>query len=144
MIRTTKRGTWGRNAGLTILEILVVLAIIAMVAAVAGPRVISYLGRAKSETAALQIKSLGNAVQLYYIDLGRYPTDAEGLGALAAAPAGAEGWNGPYITTAAGLSDPWGRDYLYAALDDAKGFSIRSLGRDGRDGGAGEDADLSF
>ena len=65
--------------GVTILEILIVLTIMALVAALAGPRLIGYLGRAKSETANLQIQQVQNALQLFYIDLGRYPTDAEGL-----------------------------------------------------------------
>lgn len=131
-----------RKAGVTILEVLVVLAIIAMIAAVVGPRLIGYLGRAKADTAALQIDQLRNALQLFYIDLGRYPTSAEGLGVLITAPSDAAAWTGPYLETAAGLKDPWGRDYLYVINDGADTPSIRSLGRDGAKGGEGEDADI--
>lgn len=140
--RSERRLALSRRAGVTILEVLVVLAIIAMIAAVVGPRLIGYLGRAKADTAALQIDQLRNALQLFYIDLGRYPTSAEGLGVLITAPSDATAWTGPYLETAAGLKDPWGRDYLYVISDGAETPSIRSLGRDGAKGGDGEDADI--
>ena len=82
-------------------------------------------------------------MQLFYIDMGRYPTEAEGLAILIQPPPNTDAWNGPYINTAEALSDPWGRDYLFEAAENVNGFSIRSLGRDGREGGDGEDADLS-
>lgn len=131
------------EAGVTILEVLVVLAIIAMIAAVAGPRLIGYLGRAKSETAKLQIDQLGNSLQLFYIDTGRYPTDAEGLGVLISAPPGDASWAGPYLSDENGLTDPWGRAYLYKVPGETSLPAITSLGRDGVRGGSGEDADLS-
>ena len=126
--------------GVTILETLVVLTIIAMIAAVVGPRVVGYLGRAKSETAAMQIDNLANAVQLFYIDTGRYPTASEGLSVLVSAPPGDPAWDGPYMQSADALTDPWGRGYLYEEAEG--GFRIASLGRDGTRGGSGEDADL--
>lgn len=138
------RGRWNRKSGATILEVLIVLSIIALIAAVVGPRVIGYLGTAKSETADLQINNLASAVQLFYVDTGRYPSEAEGLSVLLNRPAGDSTWNGPYMPTAEALIDPWGRDYLYEPPADDSSFSIRSLGRDGSTGGGGEDADLSF
>ncbi len=124
------------------LEILVVLSILVLIAAVVGPRVIGYLGRAKSETANLQIGALKEAVQLYYIDMGRYPTEAEGLGALVDAPAADPAWVGPYIASPEALTDPWGRDYLYVPPGNGTAFSVQSLGADGARGGTGEDADI--
>jgi general secretion pathway protein G len=141
---TNSRNIRRRTAGMTILEILVVLSIIAMIAAVVGPRLISYLGRAKSETASLQIKQLGNAVQLFYIDMGRYPTASEGLSVLMESPAGDTTWSGPYMQSGDALKDPWGRDYLYAEPGDGGMFGITSFGRDGVRGGTGEDTDLSL
>lgn len=132
------------EAGVTILEVLIVLAIIAMIAAVAGPRLIGYLGRAKAETAQLQINQLGNALQLFYIDTGRYPTEAEGFGVLIDAPPGDGSWDGPYLDDESGLSDPWGRSYLYQEPGEAEQPGIMSLGRDGARGGTGDDADLSL
>lgn len=140
MIRRTDK--WVRKTGATILEVLIVLSIIALIAAVVGPRVIGYLGTAKSKTAQLQIKNLSNAAQLFYVDIGRYPSQAEGLSVLVTRPAGNEDWNGPYMASAEALVDPWGRDYLYGAPDADRLFSIQSLGRDGAVGGSGEDADL--
>lgn len=142
MTRTVDRRRWGSRAGATILEVLVVLSIIAMIAAVVGPRVIGYLGQAKTETTALQIDQLRNAVQLFYIDAGRYPSGAEGLSVLFDGPAGLGRWNGPYLETADALIDPWGREYIYGAPSNDGDFTITSLGRDGVAGGTGEDADL--
>ncbi|WP_284165981.1 type II secretion system major pseudopilin GspG [Frigidibacter sp. SD6-1] len=134
----------GRNAGMTILEVLVVLAIVAMIAAVVGPRLIGYLGRAKSETAALQIDQLESALQLFFVDVGRYPTSAEGLAVLVQSPAEGTGWRGPYIDKAEALKDPWGRDYVYEEPVGDASPVVMSLGRDGAKGGDGEDADLGL
>ena len=133
---------WTRQSGMTILEVLVVLSIIAMIAAVVGPRLIGYLGRAKTETAALQLDQIRNSLQLFYIDLGRYPTGSEGLASLVQAPADTTEWHGPYIDSVAALKDPWGRDYLYEEAEGEVLPVVTSLGRDGAKGGGGEDADL--
>jgi len=142
-MRVRKNMTWASNSGVTILEILVVLAIIALLASIVAPRVIGQLGKAKSQAAALQIDNLAAAVQLFYIDIGRYPSDTEGLPALFVAPTGAEGWSGPYLDTDAALHDPWARDYIYSVGGSVAGFTIKSLGKDGISGGTGEDQDLS-
>ena len=102
------------------------------------------LDRAKSETAALQIDQIGNAVQLFYIDVGRYPSEAEGLAVLFSAPPGDSDWRGPYLPSNEALTDPWGRPYLYSEPGESGALSIKSLGRDGTRGGSGEDADLAF
>ncbi|WP_217430522.1 type II secretion system major pseudopilin GspG [Parasulfitobacter algicola] len=134
----------GRKAGATILEVLIVLSIIALIAAVVGPRLVGYLGRAKTETAELQVKNLAEAVQLFYIDMGRYPTTSEGLGVLVHSPAGEAAWQGPYMPTEEALVDPWGRDYLYEEPSGQGSFKIQSQGRDGTRGGTGEDTDVAF
>lgn len=133
---------WGPRSGITILEVLVVLSIIALIAAVAGPRLIGYLDRAKTETAELQATQLRQAVQLFYIDVGRYPSDSEGLGVLLIAPAGEASWSGPYLETPNSIMDPWGRDYIYEAPDGGSDFTIMSFGQDGVRGGTGESADV--
>lgn len=133
---------WTPKSGITILEVLVVLAIIAMIAAVVGPRVVGYLGRAKTDTAALQIDQINNALQLFYIDMGRFPAESEGLAALMSAPAGSADWAGPYLASEEALSDPWGRDYLYEEAGEGADPRVFSLGRDGARGGTGEDADV--
>jgi len=141
-VKHTRNIKWNRKSGVTILEVLVVLSIIALIAAVAGPRLIGYLGRAKTETAELQATQLRQAVQLFYIDVGRYPSDGEGLSVLLTSPPGEAAWSGPYLENPEAIIDPWGRDYIYDAPDDAGNFSVMSFGQDGTSGGAGEDADV--
>lgn len=143
-MKPTRRNFWTSTSGVTILEVLIVLAIIGMIAAVVGPRVIGYLGRAKTETASLQIDQLKNALQLYYIDVGQFPSDAEGLPALVSAPSGVSNWSGPYVSAEEALKDPWGRDFLYEATDGSSDPNVFSLGRDGSKGGSGEDADVGL
>lgn len=128
--------------GLTLFELLVVLAILAFLAALVAPRVIGYLGRAKSDIARTQAANLASSLELFFLDFERYPTAEEGLGALVSAPAEASQWRGPYLKDPAGLIDPWGRPYLYAPVADADEFEIVSLGRDGAEGGDDEDGDI--
>ena len=75
-------------------------------------------------------------------DVGRYPTNAEGLNALASQPADAEGWTGPYVKSSKALSDPWGHTLEYKETDDALTFQVTSLGADGRPDGQGLNRDL--
>lgn len=128
--------------GLTLFELLVVLAILAFLAALVAPRVIGYLGRAKSDIARTQASNLASSLELFFLDFERYPTAEEGLEALVAAPAEAPQWRGPYLKDPSGLIDPWGRAYVYAPIADSDEFEIVSLGRDGAEGGDGEDADI--
>jgi general secretion pathway protein G len=132
------------QSGVTLLEIMIVLAIIALIVGFGAPRLMESFGRAKSQAAAVSMANLKGAVQLYYIDTGRYPTEAEGLGALLADPGGATGWRGPYLDGEADLTDPWGRPFLYAFPAEAAPFSLSTLGRDGVAGGQGEDSDISL
>jgi general secretion pathway protein G len=132
----------GSTDGFTLVELLVVLAIIGLVAALVAPRVLNYLSTAKVETAKIQIKNLQSALELYYLDMGSYPTDEEGLSALAKQPATAAGWNGPYLKDAGELLDPWGNKYVYAAPADNAEAAVRSLGRDGKQGGTDLDEDI--
>ena len=126
------------------MELLVALVILALIMGIVGPRVIGYLGRAKSQTAEAQIKSLQGALDLFLMDVGRYPTGEEGLAALVSAPGGAAGWSGPYIEEEVVPADPWGREYLYLDLNEGLRARVYSLGRDGTEGGKGEDADVGI
>jgi len=128
--------------GFTLIEILVVIAIIAMLAAIVGPTVMNRLGGARSKTAVIQIADLEKALDLFKLDVGRYPTNPEGLQALMTAPGSANGWNGPYLK--GGLpSDPWGNPYRYNASGPNGGVQILSYGADGAPGGEGENADIT-
>jgi general secretion pathway protein G len=128
------------EAGFSLVEMLVVLAIIAIITTIVAPQVLRYLGGARVDAAHAQIKGLSSALELYFIDVGSYPTSEEGLKALSVAPTTAKGWNGPYLKGADTLTDPWGNAYQYENQGSA--FAVRSLGRDGKTGGEDQDADL--
>lgn len=130
------------SAGLTVLEMMVVLGIMALVIGLVAPRAIDYFGRAKTQTAEIQMRQLEGALQLLYIDTGRYPTEGEGLSALVTEPGAMTGWRGPYLTDQAGLTDPWGRPYVYQSPGQNGPFDIVTEGRDGQPGGSGEDTDI--
>ena len=127
--------------GLTLIELLVVLAILAFLATLVAPRVITYLGRAKSDVARSQIANITSALELFYFDVGRYPTPEEGLNSLVIKPENLVEWRGPYLKEEKGLTDPWGSAYLYT-LTNPDLFVVSSLGRDGELGGSDEDSDI--
>lgn len=138
-----RKGRHG-EAGFTLVELLVVLVILVLIASIIGPRVIGYLGSSRAKTAQVQIESLVTAMELFRIDVGRYPTSAEGLNALVKPVGSIPGWNGPYLAKATLPADPWGRPYLYeSGGSGGAGFRIMSYGGDGKEGGTGEDADIS-
>ena len=134
----------GASAGFTLVEMLVVLTIISLIIGLVGPRVLSYLSESRVKSAKIQIESFGSALDLFYIDEGRYPTNAEGLAALAARPSGVDVWNGPYVKGGRIPLDPWGHAYQYrVATDRSPPYEISSLGPDGRGGEANITADAS-
>ena len=128
--------------GFTLIELLVVLVILGLLAGLVGPRVLKYLGGAKTDTAALQIDELGAGLDLFHLEVGRYPTTDEGLVALSAEPTGVDNWNGPYLKKKDIPDDPWGNSYQYRAPGENGDYDLYSLGRDNADGGDGEDADV--
>jgi len=128
-------------SGFTLVELLVVLAILGMLAALVGPQVLNQLGGAKSKSAAIQIRDFEQALELYKLDVGRFPSSNEGLNALVRQPSSAKGWNGPYLKKDEVPMDPWSNPYQYRASGST--IDISSYGADGRQGGSGEDADVS-
>lgn len=131
------------QAGFTLVEILVVITIIGMIMALVGPRVLNYLGESKTKAAKIQIESFSSALDLFYLDLGRYPTSSEGLAALAQRPGNASGWNGPYLRGGMLPVDPWGRAYVYRSPGERAAYDIVSLGSDGQEGGSGAATDIA-
>jgi len=127
--------------GFTLMELLVVLAILGLLAGLVGPQVLNQLGGAKSKTAKIQIKDLEQTLEMYKLDVGRYPNTDEGLVALVVKPAGVTGWNGPYLKSDVPL-DPWGREYQYRFPGQHAEVDIYSFGQNGTSGGEGEDADV--
>jgi general secretion pathway protein G len=130
------------EAGFTLVELLVVLVILVLLASIIGPRVIGYLGSSRSKTAKIQIESLVTSLELFHVDVGRYPTTAEGLAALVKTQAKIPNWNGPYITKGSVPPDPWGVAYHYESPGKTAPFDLYTLGRDGKEGGSDEDADI--
>ena len=124
--------------GYTLIELLVVLTIISLIVGLVGPRVLGYLGESRIKTAKLQIESFGSALDLFFIDTGRYPTSSEGLAALAQRPTAVENWNGPYLKGVRVPLDPWGHAYRYRSpIEHLPPYEILSDGADGREGGPG-------
>ena len=103
------------EAGFTLVEMLVVIAIIGLIMGLVGPRVLNSLGDSKVKAAKLQIESFSSSLDLFYLDVGRYPTGSEGLAALAQRPGNTAIWNGPYLKTGAVPADPWGT-FMFTAL----------------------------
>jgi general secretion pathway protein G len=133
------------RAGFTLLEMLVVLVVLGLLAGLIGPQLFGRVGEARATTAKTQMELIGVALDSYRLDNGSYPVTSQGLDALNTRPGRAPAplnWRGPYLRKAV-PSDPWGRPYLYQSPSrGAEGYELRSLGRDGAEGGTGEDADL--
>lgn len=128
-------------SGFSLIEMLVVLAIIGLIVGLVGPKVLNYMSSSRTKAAGLQIQGFRQALDLYYLDIGRYPSTSESLGALVAQPAAVDQWRGPYLKTTVPL-DPWGQPYLYRSPGEHGDFDVYSLGADGREGGSGDAKDI--
>jgi general secretion pathway protein G len=132
----------GVSKGFTLLELLVVIVIIGLLAAYVGPKYFAQLGKSEVTIAKAQIEAFEKALDTYRLDVGRYPTTEEGMGALLVKPSGVTAWSGPYLKKAVPL-DPWGHAYIYRSPGTKGDFEIVSYGKDGAPGGEGENADVS-
>ncbi|TVQ31703.1 MAG: type II secretion system protein GspG [Phycisphaeraceae bacterium] len=137
------RGAQLRRGGFSLLELLVALIILGLLVTLVAPRLLDNIGQGRVTTTRTQIANLSSAVSQFYLDVGRYPTEEEGLEALLRAPQGpeAEKWSGPYLETNYVPQDAWGREFHYILEPDGR-YLIRSLGADGRPGGEGDNAEL--
>lgn len=136
-----------RTRGFTLLELLVVLVIIGLLASLVGPKLFGKVDSAKVQTAQTQVKMLKGALETMRLDIGRFPTAAEGMALLNEAPRDeriAPRWKGPYLDQAVPL-DPWGASYQYSVPGSGgQAFSLYSFGADGKRGGEGNDADVGL
>ena len=129
------------SRGFTLLELLVVIVIIGLLAGYVAPRYFSQVGKSEVQIARAQIDSLEKALDQYRLDISRYPSTEQGLDALTTKPANEARWQGPYLKRSV-PADPWGRPYVYRAPGTKGEFELISYWRDGKPGGAGEDADI--
>lgn len=136
----------GVPRGFTLIELVVVIIVLGLLAGLVGPRIFGRVSEAKTTTARTQIELLGVALDSYRLDNGSYPTTEQGLEALRERPVREPvpaNWKGPYLRKAVPL-DPWGQPYVYTTgSNQAAEFELRSLGKDGKPGGEGEDADIT-
>jgi general secretion pathway protein G len=131
------------SQGMTLIEILVVLVLIGIVLGIVGGNFIGRGEKAKGDAAKIEIGQIGQALDLFKLETGRYPTTQEGLNALIQAPTGASNWNGPYWKRATVPKDPWGNEYKYISPGQTGGpYDIVSYGADGREGGDGPNKDI--
>jgi general secretion pathway protein G len=135
------RADWQR--GFTLIELLVVLVILGLIVGFVTPQVLKYLGRAKTDAAHIQIENIAGALDLFRLDVGRYPTQAEGLAALVEHPVGVDSWSGPYLKQKAVPPDPWSRPYIYKIPGDHGDYDLYTLGAAGVPGGTGENQSVT-
>ena len=132
----------GRKAGYSLMEILIVLAIMGLLVALVGPQLANMFGGAQSKTATAQVRTIKEVLNNINLDIGRFPTQEEGLSLIVQAPGdGVANWNGPYMDEVP--QDPWGQPYVYTAPVDGGEPTVSTLGKDGKPGGSGANADIS-
>ncbi len=129
------------NRGFTLIELLIVMIILGLLAALVGPRMFGKVGKSRQQAARAQISMLETALVTYRLDVGAFPTEAQGLEALRKQPQGVRNWDGPYLPKQVPM-DSWGSPYEYRYPSDNSDFEIISYGADGRPGGKDENADI--
>ncbi len=129
--------------GMTLIEILVVLTLIGIVMGIVGGNYLGQGEKAKQKAAKLEIEQIGQTLDLFKLEVGRYPTTQEGLQALITAPAGVSNWNGPYWKKNTLPKDPWTNEYKYASPGQHGAYDIWAYGADGKEGGEGTNKDIT-
>ncbi|MEM1153960.1 MAG: type II secretion system major pseudopilin GspG [Pseudomonadota bacterium] len=130
------------HGGFSLMELLVVLAILALLGGLVGPQLLGAFSGAKTKAAGVQINDFESSLEMYKLDVGRFPSTEEGLQALVVKPSGAAGWNGPYLRRPRVPLDPWGFEYQYKYPGDRGEIDIFTLGQDNQAGGEGENSDV--
>lgn len=136
-----RRSNAKRQHGFTLIEIMVVVIILGILAAIVAPNVIGRVGDAQQQAARSDIRGIENALKLYRLDNFSYPSSEQGLEALVEQPSdpNIRNWK-KYLDRLP--RDPWGNPYQYLNPGNNGEIDIYTLGRDGRPGGEGEDADI--
>lgn len=141
-LRHELAGLVTNQRGVTLLEVLIVIMIMGFVATLGSIQLTRYFSRARVDTAKLQMNEIGVALDLFKIDVGRFPDSSGGLQLLLKTGVEIPGWRGPYIKRDNILKDPWGRAYVYSTNEAAGTYRLASLGGDGQPGGEGDNADI--
>ena len=140
MSRRTRRAG---QAGFTLIEMMVVMVIIGLLMALVGPNLIGRVEQSKVKAARIQIEELSSVLDMFRLDVGRYPTSQEGLAALRQRPVGIDRWDGPYLKKDV-PKDPWDRPYMYRSPGEAgRPYDLFSYGGDGVQGGTGDGQDIA-
>lgn len=143
MMMQIRQDEGDREAGYSLMEILIVVAIIGLLLALVSPRLMNQFDRSKVVAAQAQVREIKATLDIFRLDVGRYPTAAEGLSVLIVPPGDESAlslWQGPYLEELP--EDPWGNTYVYIAADNARSAQVLSYGADGAEGGEGQDADV--
>ncbi len=137
-----------RKSGFTFIELMAVIVILGILATIVMPKFFGRIDEARVTAAKIQIKNIEEALRLFYLDSGFYPSTEQGLQALVEKPTTGnvpKKWReGGYLEKNTIPKDPWGSDYIYLSPGKkGEDYEIISLGRDGREGGEGPDEDIS-
>ena len=140
-------GALKAREGYSLMEILITLAIIGLLVGLVGPQLLNRLDQSRVTTAETQVRMLRSALDTYRLDVGRYPTEQQGLDALVSQPSDLDDptmWRGPYLDSGEVPLDPWGAPYVYSPDGRATGPVLYAYGADGRPGGSGDNADVGL
>jgi general secretion pathway protein G len=141
--RRRRQGPTAAHRGMTLIEILVVLTLIGVVLGIVGSNYLGKSEQAKVKATRIEIDQISQSLDLFKLEIGRYPTTQEGLQALVSAPPGVSNWAGPYWKKSTVPKDPWGNEYKYAAPGTHGAYDITSLGADGAEGGESVNKDIN-
>jgi len=126
--------------GFTIIELIVVIAILSLLAVYVAPQLFGKADEAKRKAAGIQVEKVSSSIELYKLEVGRFPADLQDL---VKAPSGVDNWEGPYLKKSSLLLDPWDRKLVYVQPGEHGRFDLYSLGSDGEPGGEGDAADVT-
>lgn len=127
------------NKGFTLIELLIVIVILGLLYSLVAPAMFSKVDSTKVKSAQIQLEMLRTSMEAYRLDMGDYPNSLIELRESSGA-----GWDGPYLPKSV-PKDPWGNDYFYRVPGDGgAAFSLMSLGKDGREGGSDDAADIRY
>lgn len=138
-VNVPNRTAWSVNKGFTLIELLIVIVILGLLYSLVAPAMFSKVDSTKVKTAQIQLEMLRTSMEAYRLDIGDYPNSLSELRESSGA-----GWDGPYLPKSV-PKDPWGNDYFYKIPGDGEAaFALMSLGKDGREGGSDDAADIRY